>query len=209
MRARLSKLEKSKIFYVLGMVTAAFLAVIFLCLPAVRNIKVHNREIGELRGVVGQLLEMDKNPSLFTGKKEQLINDLNVICQLVPNSPQIPRVIEKITEPIKELGISLISITPRETTAGYAGGGTETYGSIPEGETAGEFMETDETDVYYETPIEICVRASYKQFGEFLDQLRHMPRLLIVDGFEVESDSKISPQLDIKLVILVFHYGKE
>ncbi len=198
-------MAKSKIIYILGMVIAGVLAVMILYLPAVKRINAYNGEIGQLKGVVGQLLEIDKNPTRFADKKEQLVKDLNVIHELVPESPLISRVIEQITEPIKELGISLLSITPQETTAEGAGGGTETYGS----ETAGEFMETDEADVYYETPIEISMRASYKQFGEFLDQIRHMPRLLIVDGFEVKSDSKISPQLDIKLKILVFHYGKE
>ena len=62
---------------------------------------------------------------------------------------------------------------------------------------------------YLETPIDISINATYPQLGEYLDQLQHLPRLVVIDEFSIINNDKGTPDLNINLKISVFHYEKD
>lgn len=200
----MSKLERYRMINILSMILVCIL-VIIIYLPQKRGINLRTKEIAGLKAVVSRLIEIDSNPSEFTERKDKIIGDLSVINDKIPPESIISQVIEYVTKPIKELGLSLIAITPGEPVE--RGGKVETSGEIP-GIGTQEVM-PEEEEGYMETPIELTLQGTYTQFGEYLDELRHLPRLVVIDSFDIRKNNEISSKLDIRLKIAVFHYGKD
>lgn len=200
---KLSKLEKNRVIHISAMAIVCILTIAIFYSPKLRRIGLCSREIAGLRRVVEELTRIDSDPSEFNSRRDKIINDLGAIKEKFPSESMVPQVIEQITGPAKELGISLVSITPLESIKG--GGGEEPIEGMP-----GMGPEAPpETGGYVETPIELSMQADYKQLGMYLDRLRHLPRLIVVKEFDVKGNKEIIPKLDIKIVISVFHYGKE
>lgn len=198
------KLQKYRTINILSMIFVCILVITILYLPQQRGIGLKAREIINLRSVVERLTQIDNNPSEFMDKKNRIISDLGKINDKIPSQAMIPQVIEFVTKPIKELGLSLIAITPGEPVK--RGGRVETSGGMPE---MGREEAAPKEEGYMETPIELTLQGTYRQFGEYLDRLRHLPRLGVINSFDIKKNSEIAPKLDIKLKISVFHYGKE
>jgi Tfp pilus assembly protein PilO len=181
----------------------------------------YNNEIVRLKIAVEKLNKIENNQSDFDNKKNKVLAGLNVVNKKIPVKPLIPQSIEEITKPMDEFGVSLISITPLESVKrgeqsdnSFQGGLTTVdVGTAMSGITDMPSSIQDDSRIsggrYIETPIELVLHATYKQFGMYLNALRHLDRLIIIDGFEVESDKTISPKVNIKLKLSVFHYAKE
>lgn len=193
---QISKQEKFKIINISSIAAACLLVIILLYLPAWKRISRDNREIKILKNIVEKLSRINNDPASFENKKNRIMENLNAIRGKVTLQPMIPQVLEQITKPIKELGISLISITPIESIK-------------RESDTEISKEAFSEPGGYTETPVELSLQADYKQFGLYLDKLRHLPRLIVIREFVVKQNKEITPKLDIKLKISVFSYGKE
>lgn len=212
MPAKISKQEKVRIIHISSMAIVCLLSLLLVYLPKIKKMNSYTKEIKQISVVVNKLSEINNNPSEFKNKKDRIRGSLDIIQEKVPLKPMIPQVVEQITRPVKELGLNLVSITPLESVK--KGSAAEETMGIEEEFTersapTGIEEETAESGGYMETPIELFLQGEYKQFGLYLDRIRHLPRLIIVKEFEIKKNKDIEPNLDIKLKISVFYYGKE
>lgn len=204
MITKISNREKNQIINISSMAIVCILVIIILFLPKGRKISLYNKEITVLKKVIEKLNQIDKNPSEFDNKKNKIINNMNIIQEKVPSQPMIPQIVEQITKSMKGLGGYIAAITPLEPVKKRSGA------EISEETPALEFsQELSEIEAYIETPIEISIQAAYEQLGMYLDKLRHITRLIIIKEFDIKENKEITPKLDIKLRISVFHYGEE
>lgn len=175
-----------KTIHISSIVVVGMLLVLVLYSPRLKKISSCNTEIADIKKVVEELEKINNNPKEFNIKKDKVIKKMDLIKEKVPLHPMISQVIEQITKPVKQLEISLVSITPVE--------------SIDKRADIGD---------YIETPIELSLQSDYKQFGIYLNRLRHLPRLVIIKSFAIQKNTESSNKLDIKLIMSVFHYGKD
>lgn len=206
----MSKQEQYKIIHIAAMVIVSILAVVIFYIPRINKSGAYREEITNLKKVVAKLDQISSNPAGFESSKNQVVDKLYAVQEKVTLQPMIPQVLEQISKPLQEFGITLISITPLapvqktgSAPAPEAGQHQEAGGGALPPETSGG------SEGYIETPIELNVHATYKQIGMYFDKLRHMQRLVRIDDFSFKSSKDISPKLDIKLKLSVFHYGKE
>lgn len=198
------KPERYRMINILSMILVCILVITILYLPQRRGISLKTREIINFKSVVERLTQIDNNPSEFMERKNRIIGDLGAIQDKIPSQSMIPQVIEFVTKPIKELGLSLIAITPGEPVE--RGGRAETREGMP---GAGMEGAAPKEEGYVETLVELTLQGTYRQFGEYMDRLRHLPRLGVINSFDIKKNSEIAPKLDIRLKISVYHYGKE
>jgi len=217
---KMSKQETIKYLHVVSMVMVCIIAIIVFYVFQIQKYDYYNKEIKCLKDAVKKLNQVQKNKSEFDNKKNKILTSLNVLNEKIPVKPLIPQAIEEITKPMDEFGVSLISITPLDSIkkGSQSSGVVDSSATMDMGVSMPEMndMSQNITDIsnisgesYMETPIELIVHATYKQFGMYLNALRHLNRLIVIDGFEIESDKTITPKLNIKLKLSVFHYAKE
>jgi hypothetical protein len=175
------------------------------------------KETESLSTAVEKLNAIREKPSEFNDRYKKAETCLAAVYEGIPREPMISVVINQITKPMDEFGVSLISITPLspikqglESNAFI----TQMDARIDEKDIIGSGLDMTQQQVvsgkeYARTPIELTLQSGYKQFGMYLNALRQMSRIIVVDEFVIRENKEISPKLDIKLKISVFHYGKE
>lgn len=226
MNIKLSKIEKIRIIHISSMVILSLLTMLFIYLPRAQKIGLLNVDIKSIRKVIGNLQNIQNDISGFNDKKLQVEGKINIIKEEIPLEPMVAQVLEQITKPMNELGITLVEIKPLEPQrkSGSGGMGTDMSGvdlgmgvdtampmTMPqpisvEMRTSGD---VSGGEAYFEIPIELSVQGTYRQVGIYLNVLRQLPRLVVVDGFEIKSNKDISPKIEAKLKLSVYNYGKK
>lgn len=205
---KISKQQQHQFINIFFIFLSSILLFIFLYIPIVKRIMLNNREIIDLRNTVNKLAQIDKDPLEFKNSKNKVNEELNKINEKVTLKPMIAQVIEQITKPIKETGLYLVAITPLEPVS--KGGVSDDDESLQEEtDSVSDVQEEEISTQYHETSIELRLQGTYEQFGIYLNRLRNIQRLIRVEEFNIKNDKSITPKLDIKLKISVFHYGKE
>lgn len=185
------------------------LAVLLLYLPKIRANKRCNQEALKLSSDLKKLVQISRNPGEFEKEEDEILNTLESINEKIPAQPMIPQAISQVAGPAKELDISIIEIKPQ--ASGQRGERIETTEFMPpdvEGFPDMEFEEISTPEKScIETQINLSIQCTYKQLGLYLDRLRHLDRLLILNEFNIAKNKKIFPGLEVRLKISVFHFG--
>lgn len=160
--------------------------VLFLLLlaPVTRSISVKKIEWKRLEA---QLIEnRAKLGSSSQIDKSAIEVELEDLRRRLPAKSPTSAVLDELTKRGRELNIEFISIKPQE--------GNMTSPEVPSGALK-----------YNILPIEINMRAGYRNLGEYLGIVESLDSVFAtVGGFEIVKDQKVPQKLDIKLVVYTY-----
>ncbi len=100
----------------------------------------------------------------------------------LPDSKQIPLLLNALANVANKANINYVSINTKPVEIGDAQGGL----------------------AYNRLPIEITLRCRYRNLGEYLANLRDMPRLVKVDSLKIMRNKENLPNIDV--IISVYTY---
>lgn len=205
---KLSPREKNKIINIGSMIILFILALLLLYLPKIRTNNRRSQEILKLSGDLKKLVQISQNPGEFKEEENEILDSLKAIHKKITTQPMIPQAISQITGPAKELDISIIEIKP-QTAAKRRGMIEPTEPMPPDIEFPNMDFEGIPTSKKscIETKIDLSIQCTYEQLCLYLDRLRHLDRLVILNELNIRKNERIFPELEIRLEISIFNFG--
>lgn len=100
----------------------------------------------------------------------------------LPDSKQIPLLLNALANVANKANINYVSINTKPMETGEQQGGLS----------------------YNRLPIEITLRCRYRNLGEYLANLRDMPRLVKVDSLKLRRNKDILPNIDVTIDVYTY-----
>lgn len=166
-----------------GLVLFTILFLLLLA-PVTKLISVKK---AEWKSLEAQLIEnRAKLGSSSRVDKSAIEAELEDLRRRLPTKSPTSAVLDELTKRGRELKIEFISIKPQE--------GNMTSPEVPAGALKYKIL-----------PIEINMRAGYRNLGEYLGIVENLDSVFAtVGGFEIVKDQKVPQKLDIKLVVYTY-----
>lgn len=106
---------------------------------------------------------------------------LKSLKERLPSDKQVSRILSEFTESDFPRGVRIVSIKPLEP------------------EAKGELSRL---------PFQIKMEARYSSFGDYLERIERLPRLMIVDNFMIEGGDTADLNAEVYLSAYILSYGR-
>lgn len=190
----------SAVFVGTGIVLCLLILVlIFVKLGSNKNM---NQEIDQIKITIENIQAITEDQERFNKECEKTQQKYELSLEKIPKQAQIPKAIDQLTSAIEYLNLKLISIRPKEAVEIRKHKEPLDIEFETEGEYEIEEVETEPD--YIQIPIEIHLRGSYPDIGQYMDSLRYLPRLVTVEKINIEK-TKEAGILDTKLIVSVYY----
>jgi len=182
--------EKKKLLELLVLVGIFVLAGLIayynlLLKPQFSSLIVANREFSALKRSVNTGKGLIVNEDRIRRQFEEIKKQAGLLEKRFPGQDEISSLLEDFSNIAESSGVKILKIRPLQASDG-----------ISEAGTGGK--------LYSRFPILIEARASYHQFGMFVNKLENMERFIGIDGIDIKARSEEPRRHDIKLRVSTF-----
>lgn len=163
----------------------AVIALIFqnmLIQPTRLKITQKKLEVQKINNEIQQAYDFLRNLNAIREEADKMEGLWQIFKAKLPDSKQIPSLLNALAQVANKANINYVSINtkPLET-----------------GDQQGNLM-------YNRLPIVITLRCRYRNLGEYLANLREMPRLVKVESLKISRDEDILPNVDITINVYTY-----
>jgi Tfp pilus assembly protein PilO len=68
-------------------------------------------------------------------------------------------------------------------------------------------MPLESKDEYFRLPFQVAMQARFKPFGEYLESIEDMPRIVTLENFRIDAKAESKPLLSIQLFMSTYVLG--
>jgi Tfp pilus assembly protein PilO len=155
--------------------------------PTRLKIAQKKEEIQKINDEIQRAYEFLRDLNRIREEADKMEELWQIFKTKLPDSKQIPILLNALAEVANKADINYVSISTKPMEAG------EQQGSL----------------AYKRLPIEITLRCRYRNLGEYLANLRDMPRLVKVESLKIFRNKDILPNVDVTINVYTYVLTKE
>ena len=162
------KKEKNQQYlFIILSITASILFILLAINPTLSTIAKLKKQISDAKFVDQQLSEKINNLSSLNDQYNQIKEDLPIVMDAVPNSPQAPSLVGQIQTLAQQSSVNLTSVN------------ISTVNLSPRVSTTSSLFE-----------FEISGKSNYENINNFISNLIRMQRALMIDSIQVSKSTE-------------------
>ncbi len=166
-----------------GLFAAIALAFQYLLIQPTRlKITQKKEEVQKVNDEIQQAYEFLRNLNTIREEANKMEELWQIFRTKLPDSKQIPVLLNALANVANKAKINYVSINTKPLEAGAQ------QGSL----------------LYNRLPIEITLRCRYQNLGEYMANLRDMPRLVKVESLKILRNKDILPNLDVTINVYTY-----
>ncbi len=174
-----------KYFGLFAMIALAFQYL--LIQPTRLKITQKKIEVLKINDEIQQAYEFLRNLNAIREEADKMEELWQIFKTKLPDSKQIPVLLNALAQVANKANINYVSINTKPLEAG---------------DQQGNLM-------YNRLPIEITLRCRYRNLGEYLANLREMPRLVKVESIKIFRNKDILPNVDVTINVYTYVLNNE
>ena len=154
----------------------------FMIRGEVAKYKVLKQEETVLKQTFMQKKALAVNLPAYTEQMKEMKQTFGVMLEQLPNGSEVPDLLVDISQAALGRGLKIVTFAPQRETP---------------------------VDFYAVDPINITVRGSYHELGEFVSDLSALPRIVTVDGIQISAPTAPGADLTMSLIAKTYRYRQE
>lgn len=174
LNGKLGKLgSKQKLAIVAAAVTLPLALFYFLIFsPKHKEITGLEANKAGLEQEIGQLEAKARKLEEHKAEMAEIDRNFQIASELIPEQREIPSLLSNISGLATNSGLQVLTFTPQK--------------ELPR-------------DFYAEIPVDMQLKGTYHNFGYFLDQVGHLPRLASISNIELGGPTVVSGQMQLSI----------
>lgn len=179
---KLGNREKEILKYFIIFAGIAAISQYFFIQPARRQLSLEKEELQKVNEEIQQAYEFLRDLNRIRDEADKMETQWQYFKNKLPDSKQIPSLLAALANAAGQAHLTYVSINTK---------------ALEKGESRSSLL-------YNKLPIEIKLRCRYRNLGEYLANLRKLPRLVKVESLRISRQEEIAP--DIEAVLEVYTY---
>ncbi|MDA8163769.1 MAG: type 4a pilus biogenesis protein PilO [Desulfobacteraceae bacterium] len=171
---KINKLGKNQKVAIVAGAVALPLALFYFLLYSPKHKEITDLEANKasLEQEIGQLEAKARKLEEHKAEMAEIEQSFRIASQLIPEQKEIPSLLTSISGLATNSGLEIITFTPQK--------------EVPK-------------DFYAEIPVVMQVKGTYHNFGHFLDQVGHLPRIATISNISMTSPTRVAGQMQLNI----------
>lgn len=174
--------EKQVLKYFLIFLVIAALSQYFFIQPARQKVLQQKQKIQQINDEVQRAYEFLRDLNKIREEADKMEEQWKYFRNKLPDSKQIPSLLQSLATVANRAHIIYVAINTKP---------------LEKGEPQGNVM-------YERLPIEINLRCRYRNLGEYLENLKKLPRLVKIESIRVSRNKDILPEVEALLEVYTY-----
>ncbi len=179
--------EKALLKYFLIFAGIAGFSQYFFIQPARDKIAQQKAEIQQINDEIQRAYEFLRDLNKIREEAGKMEQQWQYFRNKLPDSKQIPSLLQALATVANQANITYVSINTKPLETGEQQGGLS----------------------YNRLPIEITMRCRYRNLGEYLANLKKLPRLIKVESLKITRNTEKLPYIDVTLQVYTYIISSE
>ena len=184
---KLGNKEKALLKYFLIFAGIAGISQYFFIQPARTQIAEQKAEIQRINDEIQRAYEFLRDLNKIREEAGKMEEQWQYFKNKLPDSKQVPALLQALASAASRANITYVSINTKPKEPGDQQGGM----------------------AYDRLPIEISLRCRYRNLGEYLANLRTLPRLIKIESLKITRNKDILPNVDVTLQVYTYILSSE